>query len=175
MDYSDLVKLEKQGKIAIGVDRAMARKFYTDIPVKKIREETGEAPYFEKIIIWLAFLFAPISLLVSIIIGFWAFNWWGIGSLIFCPIVYFIYSSYSVKGNSRMIGITILLFVSAYIYFFRVFDAPKITGFLTIFIFSLWCIRLLYSLSTLLLRIFVIRNEKAYQYLSQYLIIRSIE
>jgi len=175
MDYTNLVKLEKQGKILIGVDRAMARKFYTDISMQKIREETGETPYLEKIIIWFAFLFGPISLLTSIVIGFLAFNWWGIISLLLCPIIYFAYSSSSVRGNSRMIGINILLLVSSGIHFLRVFDVPKITAFVIIFIFSLWLIRLLYCSSTFLLRNFVIRNKKAYQYLSQYLETKSIE
>ncbi len=153
----------------------MARKFYTDIPIQKIREETGEAPYFEKIIVWFAFLFGPISLLSSIIIGFWIFNWWGIIFLIFCPFIYFTYSSFSVRGDSRITGISILLLVSSCIYFFRVFDAPQITGFITVFILSLWCIRSLYCSSTFLLRNFIIRNEKAYKYLSQHLKIRLIE
>ena len=54
MEHKELIELEQQGKILIGVDRAMARKFYTDTPVSTITEETGEAPYFEKIIIWFA-------------------------------------------------------------------------------------------------------------------------
>lgn len=175
MNHKNLVELEKQGKIIIGVDRVIARKFYTDVSIKKIEVETDKAPYFEKIVVWFAFLFGPISLLTSIIMGFLFFNWWGIIFLLFCPLVYFTYSASSVRGNSKMIGISILLLVSACIYFFRVFNTPKITGFITIFILSLWCIRLLYCSSTLLLRNFVIRNEKAYQYLSQYLRIRSIE
>jgi len=153
----------------------MARQFYTDIPIKKIKEETGEAPYFEKIIVWLAFLFGPISLLASIIIGFWFFNWWGIICVVFCPSVYFAYSSSSVRGDSKMAGISTLLLISACIYFLKVFDISKISGFATVFIFSLWCIRLLYCSSTFLLRNFVMRNEKAYQYLSQSLEIRYVE
>ena len=175
MDHKNLVELEKEGKILIGVDRVMARQFYTNVPIKKIKEKTGEAPYFEKIIVWFAFLFGPISLLASIILGFWFFNWWGIICLIFCPLVYFIYSSYSVIGNSRMTGISILLFTSACIYFLKVFNIPKISGFATVFIFSLWCTRLLYCSSAFFLRNFVIRNERAYQYLSQSLEIRYVK
>jgi hypothetical protein len=175
MNHKNLVELEEQGKILIGIDRAMARKFYTDIPLKKIEEETGEAPYFEKIIVWIAFLFGPISLLASIILGFWFFKWWGIICLIFFSLIYFAYSSSSVRGDSKMIGISILLIISTCIYFFKVIDIPKITGSAIVFIFSLWCIRFLYCSSTFLLRNFVIRNEKAYQYLSQHLKIRSIE
>lgn len=175
MNHKNLVELEEQGKIIIGMDRVMARKFYTDVSIRKIEEETGEAPYFEKIIVWFAFLFGPISLLASITLGFWFFNWWGIICLMFCPFIYLGYSSSSARGNSKIIGIGILLFISACTYFFKIFDAPQITGFTTIFVFSLWCVRFLYCSSTFLLRNFVIRNEKAYQYLLPYLKIRSIE
>lgn len=175
MNHKNLVELEEQGKIIIGVDRVMARKFFINISIKKTEEETGETPYFEKIIVWFAFLFGPISLLASIILGFWFFKWWGIICLIFFPLIYFACSSSSARGDSKMIGISILLLTSACIYFFKVFDIPKITGSAMVFIFSLWCIRFLYCSSTFLLRNFVIRNEKAYQYLRQHLKIRAIE
>jgi hypothetical protein len=175
MNHKNLVELEEQGKIIIGVDRVMARKFFINVSIKKTEEETGETPYFEKIIVWLAFLFGPISLLASIILGFWFLNWWGVICFIFCPFIYFVYTSSSAKGNSRITEISLLLLISACIYFFKIFNAPQITGFTTIFVFSLWCVRFLYCSSTFLLRNFVIRNEKAYQYLVQYLKIRSIE
>lgn len=175
MDHTNLVKLERQGKVLIGVDRVMARKFYTDMPIQKIKEKTGETPYFEKFIVWFAFLFGPIFLLASVIISFFVFNWWGIIFLLVCPFVYFTYSSSSVRGDSRMIGISILFLISIITHFLGVLDIPEITGFVAVFILSLWCIRLLYCSSTFLFRNFLIRNEKAYQYLSGYFKVRSIE
>ena len=81
MEHKEVIELEKQGKLLIGIDRAMAPKFYTNIPISKIQEETGEAPYFEKAIVWFAFLFSPTALIASIVLGFFAFSWWGIFSL----------------------------------------------------------------------------------------------
>ena len=175
MEHKEVIELEKQGKLLIGVDRAMARKFYTDIAISKIQEETGEAPYFEKMIVWFAFLFWPIALLLSIVLGFLAFSWWGIICLVLCPIVYFTYSSSSVRRSSNLIAITILLFISIGVHFSGNLNAPLITGFTGAFLFSLWCVRLLYCSSTFFVRAFVIRNGRAYEYLSDYLVLRNVD
>jgi len=173
MEHKDLVELENQGKLLIGVDRAMARRFYTDISLSEIKKETGESVYFEKLIIWFFFLTGPSALLASMIISLLGFNWLGLISLIICPIIYFSYSSSSVRGDSKLIGITILLFLSLGVHAFGVFSNLYITVFVSVFLFSLWCVRFLYSSSTFLLRLFVIRNKRAYEYLSDHLAIRS--
>jgi len=175
MEHKELIELEQQGKLLIGVDRAMARKFYTDILIATIEEKTGEAPYFEKMTVWFAFLFGPIALISSIVLGFLAFGWWGVICLLLCPIVYFTYSSSSVMGSSKLTGITILFLIAVGVHFFGNLNSPWVTGFAGVFLFSLWCIRLLYCSVTLLLRNFVIRNERAYDYLSDYLVIRQVD
>jgi hypothetical protein len=175
MEHKEVIELEKQGKLLIGVDRAMARKFYTNIPISKIQEETGETPYFEKTIIWFAFLFGPIALITCIVLGFFAFSWWGISCMVLCPVAYFMYSSSSVLGDSKLTGITLLLFISIAIHFFGNLRTPWISGFISIFLLSLWCERLLYCASTFLLRAFVIRNARAFEFLSDYLVIRQNE
>lgn len=174
VEHGKLIELEQQGRILIGVDRVMARKFYTDIPIPIIEEETGEAPYFEKMIVWLAFLVGPISLIASLVLAFFALQWWGVICVFLCPFVYFRYLSFSAKGDSSMIGITLFSIVVTCVHFLGAFDFPWITGFVTVFLFSLWCVRLLYCLSTIFLRNFVIRNARAFQYLSEYLIIKHV-
>lgn len=175
IDYKNLVELEKKNKILIGVGRIMARKFYTDIPIKKIEKETDEAPYFEKMIILPVFLLGPVLFLISIILGFLVFGFWGIIFFALSLFIYITYSSLSVKGNSKITGITILLIALIVSYFFKIFNISRIIGAITVFVLSLWCIRFLYCASTFFLRNFIIRNEKAYNYLSQYLKIKLIE
>jgi hypothetical protein len=172
VDHNDFIKLEEQGQLLIGIDRVMARKFYTDIPICEIEEQTGEAPYFEKAIIWFAFLSGPISLISSIFLLIFAIGWWGILGLVLFPVFYVMYSSCSVLGNSRLLGITILLFICVIFNFFANFNYPGITVAISVFIFSLWCVRLLYCSSSFLLRAFVIRNVRAYEWLLDYLVIQ---
>ena len=69
MEYEEVKELEAKGRLLIGIDRPMARKFYTDISASKIAENTGEKPYFEKTIVWLAFLFGPLALIFKCAAG----------------------------------------------------------------------------------------------------------
>ncbi|MBI5573273.1 MAG: hypothetical protein HY919_01800 [Elusimicrobia bacterium] len=175
MNHGKIIELENQGKILIGIDRPMDRKFYTDIPISEIKSKTDDAPYLEKIIIWFVFLTAPIALISSIILAFISLRWWGLIFLVLFPIIYFSYSASSVKGNSKLIGITIIFICSAVIHFLGYFANSQITLAITVFLLSLWCIRLLYCASTFLLRTFIIRNAKAFEYLENYLVIRNTE
>lgn len=172
MDHQEAVELEQQGKLLIGVERDMAHKFYTDVPLSTILEATGEAPYVEKAVVRFAQFFGPVALLASIVLGFYAFHWWGIVCLNACPVAYGVYSAFSAMGRSRLGGITVLLFASVGIHFFGGFDVPWVTGFAIALVFSLWCTRLLYCSATNFLRAFVIRNERAFHYLSDRLVLR---
>mgnify|MGYP006436845091 CR=1 FL=1 len=174
-DQNEDVQLEEQAKFLIGVDRIMARKFYIDIPISEIEEKTGEAPYFEKAIVWFSYLIAPVALISSIILIFIGLRWWGIFGLFICPLIYSKYASSSMVDGSKLIFITLLLLTSLIVHFFGDLNVPWITGAATLFIFALWCVRLLYCSSTYLLRAFVIRNEKAFEWLSKYLVIKDQE
>lgn len=175
LEYEDIIRLERQGKILVGVDRPSARRFYTDIPMSEIEEKTGEAPYFEKIVVWFFFIAGPISLVFSIILGFLILKWWGILFLLLNPIIFFIYSSASVTGGARIYGISIILIVSICVNFFNIFENNLIPLLIMVLVFSLWCARSIYCSSTFFLRSFVIRNERAFQYLSDHLVIKHIE
>ena len=174
MNHKDIIELENQGEILIGIDRTMARKFYTDIPISEIKLKTDEAPYLEKTIIWFSFLSAPIALIFSILLSFIALKWLGIIFLFAYPIFYFLYSSVSARGNSKLTGITIIVVIFLIIHFAGFFDNSLITLLITIFLLSLWCIRILYCASTFFLRTFIIRNEKAFEYLKNYLVIKTV-
>ena len=126
---------------------------------------TGESPRIEKSIVWLAFALGPLALIATIFLGFVAFGFWGIVMLVLCPIVYYKYISYSVAGRSRLTGISSLLIVSAGMHFSGFLDMPSVTGFVSVFLLSLWSIRFVYVTSTTLLRGFILRNAKAYDWL----------
>ncbi len=175
MNHKEFVESEKQGRLLVGIDRTMARKFYVNVPVRQIENETGERLYAEKTVVILALFAGPVSLLASIVIGFWFFGWWGIISLVICPILYFSFSASSIRGDAKITWVSLLLVISASIYFFDLFDIKNIAGFSTTFIFSLWSIRFLYYSSTLFLRSFIVRNEKAYQYFLPHLVLRPVE
>ncbi|HXH24686.1 MAG TPA: hypothetical protein VNI78_05515, partial [Vicinamibacterales bacterium] len=60
-EYTALVQSAYDGRALIGVDRVFARRLYTDVPTSAIENATGEAPYLEKLVVWFAFVAAPVA------------------------------------------------------------------------------------------------------------------
>jgi hypothetical protein len=168
-EYKKIVELAYSNKVLIGIDRIFARKFYTDISLSKIRDETYETPCVAKSIVWFAFLCAPVSLVASLIITIFAFRWWAIAVIPSCIFVYYNFSSMSCMGRSRMSFITIILILTTFAHFTTIIEANNATLFLFVYVFSLWCIRFLYCSSTFLLRCFVLRNKKAFEFISDWI------
>jgi len=173
-EHQRLVELEDQGKVLIGVDRIVARRFYTDLPISTIEKETGEAPYLDKLVVWFAFLMGPLALAASLVLAFVAFKWWGLIYLVVCPLIYLAYSSASVRGDSALPGISIIMVAAVCIHFLGPIANSRATGFVSLFLLSLWSVRFLYCSSTFLFRCFVIRNARAFRFLSDRLKIRYV-
>ncbi|MBN1781457.1 hypothetical protein JW948_10055 [bacterium] len=171
MTHDELKEQYRQGRITIDVSRAMARKFYTRIPMSLIAQETGESVIFHKMIIWLFYLSGPVLLVYSLFLGFRAFGAWGFITLFCCPLIYFLFSVASLKSNTNPVWISMLLVIAAFAAFFGRTHSPVLIRFSLAYLFSLWSLRFVYWESARLLRIFVLRNEKAYAYLAKYLTI----
>jgi hypothetical protein len=77
-DHDQVVEQERAGKLLIGVDRAFARRFYTDVALKTIEERTGEAPYFEKLVVMGAFIGEHLALLGAAVLAVLVTGWWSI-------------------------------------------------------------------------------------------------
>lgn len=171
-EHKKIVKMEQEGKIFIGICRAKARKFYTDVSGKRIEQETGEYPYLEKLLIWGAFLGSPIALLASIFLGFSSFGWWGVISMAAIISLYVTWLSSSSRGDSKIIGISIAFVASLFIHVFSSEAYSKTTILIVIFLLALWLLRFLYCSSTFFLRCFVIRNARAFKWLKEDIRIR---
>lgn len=174
-EHKELVKLTEAGEILTGVDRAAARKLFTDIPLSTIQEMTGETPYIEKILVMSAFILGPVALITSVILAFIAFSWWGLISLLLCPVVYLLYQGSSSVGGAGLSLITAFVVVAGLVHFLGTFNAPWSTGFVTVFLFSLWCARFVYSAATFMYRAFAVRNRKAFEFLSPGMSIKHVE
>ncbi len=166
-EHKKIAQLYYEDKLFVGVDRVDARKFFTDIPFSKLAEFTNEKIYFQKLIVLFAFVLAPISLLLSIVMGFLAFKWLGILTLLICTIVYFLNQANSAKGGANLMITNILLgliIISKSIYHYPNSDMDF--GFLIFFILSLWLARFVYVASTRMFRKLVLKDYKMWNFFS---------
>lgn len=171
-EHADIITQESQGKLRLGIDRPYARKFYTDVPLRLVEQETGEAPYFEKVVSYACFLGSPIALLLSSIVAIFTFGWWSVAVVPLSFVTWLLYAGRSAAGTSRLFGITLVL---AAVLLFHVVqpDARRFTSFFLLFTLSLWLHRLLYVAATVFLRSFIIRNHRAFTFVYDHVVIRS--
>ena len=171
-EYKALVAHANSGALLIGVDRAFARKFYTDVPLAKIKEETGEVPYFEKIVVWFAFISAPIALFASLTLSALAFRWWAVLAIPLSAIVYFVFAAESSRGQTRMLGVSIVLALAIASLFTNFFSSQSVPWYATAVAFAFWAQRLVYCGSATLLRAFILRNQRALEFTREHIVVK---
>lgn len=101
-EYERLVQSAYDDRILVGIDRAFARRLYTDVATSQIEDVTGEAAYLEKLVVWFAFLSSPIAILGSVVLAAYAFHWW---TLLIIPgtLLWWMFNrSRSVRGGALM-------------------------------------------------------------------------
>lgn len=160
-EHSELVNQEAAGNLLIGIDRIFARRFYTDTSIELIEKETGEAPYLEKLIVFICFLGSPLLLIGSFILSFIFFGWWGLLISPTCFVYWFLFYSTSSVGTATMRVVSTLLVLSIIAHISKLLIENVSILFLSITL-AAFLSRLLYVASTFQLRLFVIRNYKAY-------------
>lgn len=171
-EYRQLVSQAQNGTLLIGLDRSVARKFYTDVPLKHVERETGEAPYFEKIVVLGAFLFAPLSLAASFVLAVLAFGWWAALAIPVSLVAYFLFSGQSSMPNRWMVGVTLILVIVVAATLLRAFPSEYIAWYFVSLAFSFWAAHLVYAAATLFLRSFVLRNKKAFEMVAPHIHVR---
>lgn len=162
LEHDELVKQEAAGKLLIGVDRAFARKFYTEFPLKEIRKRTGEAPYFEKGVTFLCWSGSPSALLTTLVMSPFLLGWWSLLTIPLSILVWVGFSTNSSRGSAGLSFPTLILGSSI---------GSWSTGLLawrfSLVLFSLaiavWLGRLLYVATTVFLRGFALRNHLAFE------------
>jgi len=171
-EYQALVARIEAGSLLIGVDRGMARKLYTDVPLSRIEAETGEAPYFEKMVVFGAFVGGPVSLLASFVIAVLGFGWWAALAIPVSIVVYFVFAGASSMPKQGMAGVSVLLASALFGLYLNWFPSNYIAWYVVLVLFALWNARLVYAAATHFIRAFVVRNRRAYEFLAPHIHLR---
>lgn len=173
-DYKRLVQSAYDGRILIGVDRVFARRLYTDVGLSAIEQATGEAPYLEKLVVWFAFLAAPLAILGSGVMAAVAFRWWAFFIVPVAFLWWMFNRSVSVLEGSSIGFLTLAMIVAVSAHFMNLLPDPWMSGFVATFVFAMWCDRFLYWVSAFFLRAFVLRNQRALEAFREGITIREV-
>lgn len=171
-EHAAIVARESRGQLAIGVDRVFARRFYTDVPIREIEQQAGEAAYLEKLIIFTAFIGSPVVLLAASALAVFLLHWWAALAIPAGLLSWVLYKLRSPLGHSSLTPASVLLVLLTTASVLDIGSLRPILAVGAAYILSLWLDRLVYIASTVLLRAFVIRNSKAFTWLKQHLVIR---
>lgn len=171
-EYQALVARIQSGSLLIGVDRSMARKLYTDVSLSRIAAETGETPYFEKMVVLGAFVVGPVSLLASFVIAVLAFGWWAALAIPVSIIVYFVFAGASSMPKQGMAGVSVLLALALLGHYSDWFPSDYVAWYAVLVLFAIWNARLVYTAATHFIRAFVVRNRRAYEFLASHIHLR---
>ena len=173
-EYQALVVQIKSGSLLIGVDRAMARKLYTDVSLSRITQETGETPYLEKIVVFGAFVGGPLALLASFVMAALAFGWWATLAIPVSIVVYALFAGASSMPKQGMGGVSVVLASAMLSLYLRWFPSGYVGWYVVLVVFALWNARLVYAAATYFIRAFVIRNRRAYDFLAPHIHLREV-
>lgn len=162
MEYQDFVTAEKNGKILVGIEPAIARRFFTETNYKEAIELTDNNLFLERFSIRLLMILEVVFAILAVILSALSLKWY---SLLFIPIFlifWFKYKLGSSLANQNISGIVFITFfvITSSLYFFK---DNLLTVLLCIstpltFLFS----KLIYKASTVFLRNLAINNHKIY-------------
>jgi len=162
-EFKNLVIRADEGTALIGIDRALARKFYTIFPLSQIKRDMGEAPYMEKAIIIALYFLGWGSLIMNSILAPIVFKWWSVAIVPSTVIVYVIFIGDSSLPNRGWLILTLIMMFTIVLLIFNVFTTIYHGLFVVSLVLAFWAGRLVYVAATYFLRAFVLRNRKAFE------------
>lgn len=163
LSHSDFVKMAQSSCILIGIEPAVARRFFTATDPKLMRKEIGENLHAERLTVS-TFLFLECTTLISgIIVSIFSLKWF---SLITIPLMigeFLLGGGMASVGRQQLTGA--VAFVSCCLFAAYVLRATPFSVFFVVFPWPYFFARLTYWTATRYLRALVVRNKQAYELL----------
>lgn len=161
--HSQVVAMEEQGRALIGIEPALARRFLMSHDSSSVESAIGEALRFEKIVVSVSFAMAWATLLLLVFVCFRTLGWQGFIPSAIVILAFLFHFGRASIGRQSLVGVLGFQVVCMAL--------PRITelgAFSSILPFLPWpflLTRFMYWNATHLLRLLVIRNERAFDLL----------
>jgi hypothetical protein len=164
-NYEEFVRREERGEILVGIEPAVARKFFTDTDHSIIKEKIGEPLFTERFFVKTCWLLEFICLFAGIIASIFALKWYSIMVIPIMLITAFILGGKVSMGRQKIGGAVFLVLIFILLaYYFRDKGTSKMVW-LILLPLPYFFARLTYKLATMFLRLLSVRNEKAFNLL----------
>ena len=165
INHADIVEREARGEVLIGIEPAIARRFFTNTNHRAIQEEIDESLYVERSLVKTFFCMDYLSLLTCIVASIAAIKWFSFVSIPMIVVAWFLFGGKASMGHQKVavpIGLVILFLLIAY--FFKEISIA-IAVWVALLPLPYFFAALTYKCSTVFLRCLSIRNEKAFKLL----------
>jgi len=164
-DYAEFVKQAKRGEILIGVEPAVARRFFTDTDSSFVKEKIGESLTMERFFVKSVWLLDYVSLLAGLIFCVLALKWYSVIAIPIMLLSWFFLSSQA-SGARQTIGGAFLLVAFCFLLTFGLRSrGTMMIIWLILLPLPYFFVRLTYLFATIFLRTLVVRNEHAFHLL----------
>lgn len=164
-NYQEFVKRAEKGEILIGIEPAVARKFFTDTDHSAIKEKIGEPLFIERFFVKMCWLLEFICLLGGIIASIFALKWYSIIAIPVMLIAFFVLGGKASMGRQKIGGAVFLVIICVLLaYYFRD-KGTSVIVWLVLLPLPYFFTRSTYKLATIFLRLLSLRNEKAFNLL----------
>lgn len=172
MTHKELVRAYYDNEVTIGVDPAVARRFFTDADFKAVEDKIGEPLYLEPFLTRLLWFGSYLLTIIVSILLFISFGYYG---LILVPV--FILFCLFKFGRSSM-GMASILYPFLGVIVSIIVAFVYLDGFraLTVcLLFAPWLMATIeYRCATTFFRNLVIRNEKAHKLLNDEIVAKNL-
>jgi hypothetical protein len=168
-EYQALVAHIYSGQVLVGIDRTVARSFFSEVPISHIKDKTGEAPYFQKAVVLAAQFLGQTLLLASFVLAILAFSWWAALVIPVSGLIYFQFTVWSAMPGGGMAGVSVLLgaaLVGAYLGWI---PSTYAAWYAVLITFALWNARLTYYGAYHFMRAFAFKNRRTYEFLADHI------
>jgi hypothetical protein len=166
-NHAEIVRREEQGEILIGIEPAVARKFFTDTKHQEIQQEIGEPLYIERFFVRLFFYLSGLSLLAGIVVSVLVIKWYSVVAIPLMLIGWFILSGKASMGKQKLGYPFVLVILSLILVYFLRSKGIAISIWIVLIPLPYFFSQLTYKTATVFLRALSIRNEKAFNLLFQ--------
>ena len=166
LDYPTFIARYKEGKLVFGMPSDYAHRFFTEISCEALISKIGEGLRFQRFLIMLSMIISWWGFLISLPLAIWAFHWWAVAAIPAAAILKFGHLR-RVPIGRRSIFREILVLAVATLSPPMFGWGTRIHVWLVLLAISLLTGRLIYFLSSRMVKGLVLRNPKAYDFLSR--------